>query len=387
MTRVSYIAIGAFLLLPMMQANAQSSGQGFVIKGTIKGIGSGVVLMFSGDARSMVDSAIIVKGQFVMRGKIGLPERRAFTIVPGNWSFRGFVEDTVMTFAIDTTGAQHQYSGKKDYPMIWEIKQTGSKMADVYAQYVRETGQTDALSLIKKIGIAKNKTEVANIWHQMDSLRGPMFARQKIWVENYIHQYPASIVGVYMFNELYGFGVYRDASINDLQSAIDRFSGAAKNSIYYQQLTQVVANSKNTQANSPAPDFTLQKRDKTKFTLSATRGGYTMLDFWASWCVPCRAAIPKWKKVYAKYHLKGFNIVSVSTDESWKKWLTALDKEKMPWVQVIDEYSSAHSKGKVSELFPSRNIPFYVLLDKEGKVLLASGDEEAMNKKIAEVLP
>lgn len=84
----------------MSQANAQITREkGYLINGTIIGIDTGVVRMVSNNL-DVIDSAIIVKGKFVMRGKIGLPDRRSFLIAPGNWAFRGFVEDTVISFAL-----------------------------------------------------------------------------------------------------------------------------------------------------------------------------------------------------------------------------------------------------------------------------------------------
>jgi peroxiredoxin len=140
------------------------------------------------------------------------------------------------------------------------------------------------------------------------------------------------------------------------------------------------------QVSKLAPDFTLPKRDKNKFRLSTTRGSIVMLDFWASWCVPCRKGIPNWKKVYAKYHHKGFNIISVSNDRNWNDWVRALDQEKMPWTQVIDEFPSKGSLAKVGELYAVGSMPFFVLLDEKGKVILASGDENIVTKKIEEIL-
>jgi thiol-disulfide isomerase/thioredoxin len=409
MTKLSGTAICAFLLLFIMQANAQSDGrglaiksptrrvnvmkanaqsdgQGFVINGTIHGVNSGVVRMYTSTMESVLDSAVIRKGRFVMQGKTGMPERMLFKITPGNWSFPAFVENTAMTFDIDTTGAMHQPSVKGDLPIIWQIKQTGSKIADDYARYQEETGWTYGLSLYKKLKLTKSSTDAAGIKNEMDSIMKLVPGKQKAWVENYIHQNPESVTGVYILNELYRSSL-SGAPAEYLRSVINQFSGPAKASIYYRDLTQATTNLVDMTVNSLSPDFTLQKRDKTKFTLSTTRGRYTMVDFWASWCVPCRKAIPNWKKVYAKYHPKGLNIVSVSNDRYWKDWLPALNKEQMPWVQLIDEFPSARSTAKVANLYRVPSLPFYVLLDKEGKVLLASGDEESINKKIEEVLP
>jgi thiol-disulfide isomerase/thioredoxin len=112
-----------------------------------------------------------------------------------------------------------------------------------------------------------------------------------------------------------------------------------------------------------------------------------MRDFWASWCVPCRKGIPYWKKVYGKYHHQGFDIVSIADDRNSKDWIKALDEEKMPWIQVIDEFPSKGLPARVGELYAVRSMPFFVLLDKKGKVIIASDDENAVTKKLEEIFP
>jgi thiol-disulfide isomerase/thioredoxin len=110
-----------------------------------------------------------------------------------------------------------------------------------------------------------------------------------------------------------------------------------------------------------------------------------MIDFWASWCVPCRKAIPHWKEVYQQYNNKGFEILSVSDDSQWKNWTKAMDAEKMPWKQVVDEFPIKNMPARVGSLYMTKFIPFYVLLDKEGKILVYSGNEEDIDHKLKEI--
>jgi thiol-disulfide isomerase/thioredoxin len=377
------LTICFLLIFFIFQANAQTTGNnGYVINGRITGIDSGVVRMLSG-IRSVIDSAIIVNGKFIFRGDIALSERRVFMIYPGSWIFRGFVENTAIKFDIDTSDAMHQYSNKKDYPIIWKIKETGSVLADVYDQYENETGATDSYSLIKKLKTAK-KDSIVHIKNELDMIRMQGAGKQKSWIENYIGQNPSSLAGIYIFNEY--CNSQADISEVYLRTMINQFSGAAKASSYYEALNKKLPTLKNKVTGNLASNFTLQKRDKTKFMLSSTHGSVTMLDFWASWCVPCRNGIPHWKKVYAKYHSKGLNMISVSTDMYWNDWIHALDQEKMPWTQVVDEFPSKGLPSRVGELYAVKSLPFFVLLDKEGKVIIASGDEDAVTKKIEAIL-
>ena len=89
--------------------------------------------------------------------------------------------------------------------------------------------------------------------------------------------------------------------------------------------------------------------------------------------------------MYSKYKGKGLNIVSVSNDRYWKDWTKALDEEKMPWIQVVDEFPDTHGTAKVSDLFGIKAFPFYLLIDKEGKVILSSDDEILIKKKIEKI--
>jgi len=122
------------------------------------------------------------------------------------------------------------------------------------------------------------------------------------------------------------------------------------------------------------------------FTLPAVNGGmvrlgslvaaskYTLLQFWASWCVPCRAEIPVLKQMYATYHPKGLEIVSFSMDNSRNNWLKASQKENMTWPNVSDLLAD---KSPVIKSYPVNGIPANVIIDQQGKIIASNliGDE------------
>lgn len=338
--------------------------------------------MLSEGMNKPINSAVIVNGKFVMKGKINFPQAKVFAIMPGNLCFRAFIEHPVTSVSVDTADAERDAYGNI---RIWEIKETGSEMANAYAQYLKETDQAYCISLSKKLKMVTDTAERILIKSKIDSLGTIMPAKQKTWIESHITQNPSAIIGAFLFNEVFS-DLSQDPAPGYAQSFADKFSGAAKNSAYYKEIVTKIGNLKNKEVNALAPDFTLLKRDKSKFTLSSTRGKFIMIDFWASWSAPCRAGIPHWKEIYEKYHQKGFDIVSVSDDRYWKDWIPALDKEQMPWMQVIDEFSTESLTVKVISLYGVPSMPYFILLDKEGKVLLASGNEDLMTEKIEEVL-
>lgn len=114
---------------------------------------------------------------------------------------------------------------------------------------------------------------------------------------------------------------------------------------------------------STIPNIILKTADGKDVSLESLRGKVVLIDFWASWCRPCRMEIPYQKEAYEKLHSKGFDIYAVSIDRDKNAWLSALQQEKMPWHQVYDLNQVYASKFNVS------SIPFTILIDENGKVL------------------
>lgn len=114
------------------------------------------------------------------------------------------------------------------------------------------------------------------------------------------------------------------------------------------------------------PEFTILSPEGKELSIRDIVGTskLTLIDFWASWCKPCRAQIPELKKVYKKFHDKGFNIVGVSTDHSSSQWKKALGEEDTPWVNGIIGDIKVDK-----EIFGLKAIPAYVLVDETGKML------------------
>lgn len=382
-----------FCLFYAISGNAQSFKQkDYFIKGTIKGIDSGTIRMSDSNGSNVLDSSTILNGKFSMKGSISLPERMLFNISPGNWNFRAFIEDTIITLLIDTAGAEHYgngESGSGKWALIWEIEEHGTILSKVYKKFKSETSQKYYIELITALreklkALKGDAAGEARCNREIDSLSMVALTKQRIWIEKYISQNPSSIGGVFLFSEFYHSSF--DVSLSYLHAILKKFSGTATCSVYFKELYDTYNKLRNSEAKATVSDFTLLQRDSSTFSISSTRGNYVMIDFWASWCVPCRKAIPNWKKLFAQYKNNGFVIVSLSNDRNWDEWIKALDKEKMPWVQVIDNFPNKNEPAVVSELFGIKAFPYYVLIDKEGKIILSTNDEGIMQSKIGEIL-
>jgi len=133
------------------------------------------------------------------------------------------------------------------------------------------------------------------------------------------------------------------------------------------------------------PEFTLQAPDGKAIKLSSVKGRVVLIDFWASWCMPCRASIPHLKELYQKYHASGFEIVSVSIDQNSKAWKNAMLKEAMPWEQGIDRYEDGKDASVMMNALGIQSVPFAIVLDAAGNVVLinpVAADIDAQLKKI-----
>lgn len=368
----------------------------YVINGSIKGVTSGTVkLIFQNEddrTSKTIDSGVITNGTFKLQGNIETPRMMSVVLEPGDWSFPVFVENATVSVTADTTGSEHyDYTkyGMGKGAVIKTFSETGSKNYDDWMKYQNDPGQKQFdpvfAELDKKFKAAGDNIDAQyKVRDQLDSVEKLRQHWQKNKIDEYVAQNPSSVAGIYMFSQLYMF-VSGTMTYGALDSMLNKYTGDAKASPYYASLSKSRTKLAAVQVGQTAPDFTLLKRDSSKLTLSSTRGKYLMIDFWASWCHPCRQAIPHWKEVYQKYHDKGFDILSVSDDNRWKDWTKAMDEEKMPWQQVDDEFPIKNMPAKVGTLYMTTFIPFYVLLDKEGKILVYTGDEAKIDAKLKEV--
>lgn len=134
-----------------------------------------------------------------------------------------------------------------------------------------------------------------------------------------------------------------------------------------------------------APDFTLPGVNGKIVTLKDYSGQYVLLDFWASWCGPCREEHPYLKQAYTKYHDKAFTIIGISLDEEKSKWLTAIEKDGLPWTQLCD------FKGRYGDVIRLYNllgkgIPASFLLDPKGEIVAMDLRGDELEKKLAELI-
>lgn len=132
-----------------------------------------------------------------------------------------------------------------------------------------------------------------------------------------------------------------------------------------------------------APDFTDTKLDGKSMKLSDLRGKVVLLDFWASWCGPCRRENPNVVKLYEKYNKDGFTVMSVSLDQDKEKWKSAITADKLVWENHVSDLKGWASA--TARMYQVSGIPFTVLIDKEGKIIKTNLRGESLEFELQQI--
>ena len=132
-----------------------------------------------------------------------------------------------------------------------------------------------------------------------------------------------------------------------------------------------------------APEIALQDVTGKTVNLSSLKGKVVLIDFWASWCGPCRKANKHLVAIYPKLKAKGFEIYGISIDEDKNDWKRAIAADKLPWMQVSENKGW---EGSVAQAWKIEYIPANWLLDKQGKVIAVNLDGKALERKVDELL-
>jgi thiol-disulfide isomerase/thioredoxin len=150
------------------------------------------------------------------------------------------------------------------------------------------------------------------------------------------------------------------------------------------QFKAYVDSKKKISIGSPAPEITMKDKDGKMLTLSSLKGKVVLVDFWASWCKPCRAENPFVVEIYKKYKDKGLDVFSVSLDQNKEAWLAAIKKDNLIWNNHVSDLQMWQSP--VVALYGFNGIPFTCLLDKNGNIVAKNLRGPELEEKIKSLL-
>ncbi|UYQ94506.1 AhpC/TSA family protein [Chitinophaga horti] len=339
----------------------------------------------------------VAQEKFILNGEIGHynapaygvlnyvagTERRAdtFRINDGKFSVSGSVPKTVKaTYFISPTGNGRYYSMEsgnvfleagtialKSPDVASNARMSGTPMNDGYQQYLDAMRplalKRDTVQMVYSNAIAKLNTEKVQ------------------QLKQFIAAHPESPVVVTLVNDYLG----QTPSLEQLDSAFQTLSATAKSSSAGKEMAAKIKALKAITVGQMAPEFSQQDTAGVMVHLKDFRGKYVLLDFWASWCVPCRAENPHVVEAFNRYKDKNFTVLGVSLDREKDKaaWLNAIHEDGLTWTQVSDLH---YWQNAVSKLYSIQAIPANFLIDPQGRIIATNLRGEALGKKLAEVL-
>jgi thiol-disulfide isomerase/thioredoxin len=201
---------------------------------------------------------------------------------------------------------------------------------------------------------------------------------QKASIISEMEKHPASLAWLFFQDKL---DMTNDFAIIDKTDAATY--KAYPDNIYIKERHQQVEIERKTAIGANAPDISLPDRDGKIRKLSSLKGKVVLVDFWASWCGPCRKENPNVVAIYGKYHDKGFEVFSVSLDKDRDSWLNAIAKDNLLWPDHVSDLKYWKSEGAAT--YGVSAIPFTVLIDKKGKIVAKKLRGEELENKVKEL--
>jgi peroxiredoxin len=341
---------GIIIYLLILWPAAIFAQANFTVKGKISGpmstLKNAYLYYNNGATYPSADSVVIKKGEFEIRGTMKDENHNAVTLSFGNNSSAIRADQRLSLFVIKGEQITIEVQGT---PAVSKI--TGSPQSEMYQRVM------DSLSRTKEVDAA--------------------FALLK----RLILQYPDSKMALKAFSNVFGIGRAKNfpAKLPDISKLYSLFSTRIQNSAEGTAYSKYLENISRLVIGGTLADFSAKTPDGKVIKLSDFRGKYVLLDFWASWCIPCRAEFPYLKKAYTRFKNKNFEILGYSIDNDKSLWVSSIENDDVPWINLSNLVGSSDPIALDYQIFA---IPANFLIGPDGKVIAVNLRGELLESQL-----
>ncbi|MGZ4034290.1 MAG: redoxin family protein [Bacteroidia bacterium] len=371
-----FFALPIVLIAACSNANSGSSSSGFELKGKLGNAHGDTLYLeqMATDGLKAVDTAILNEnGEFTMNPVI--KEVGFYRLKASDKNFATFIFDTnqkvTVTGDVTDLGNTYNVEGSADSKLFWEVNQASAK------NYKKR----DSLQKTFQAFVNVAKMDSLRIDSMSNALEKPyteLVNQHNEYLKNFIDKNPSSFASLAAIQQLQP-EEFMDSYIKLDEGLFKKYP----NSPYIKAFHEGVTKSKKLAVGTPAPEITMNTPEEKPLSLSSLKGKIVLVDFWASWCGPCRAENPNVVKAYEKYKSKGFDVFSVSLDKEPEAWKKAIKADNLSWKNHVCDFKFWQSP--VVSLYNFNSIPTNVLIDKEGKIVAKNLRGEDLEKKLAEI--
>jgi len=359
--------IAGIVLMIFSACQEEKKVQNYTISGrVIDAPGDHVYLArLKGKDAEYLDTAQMVNGKFEMTGSIDVPENLYLLVGDEDHYFSVFLSNDNIEVTADFDSLnQAEISGAPYQAELDRFKESleplNKQKDELYEQYKAADKDGDQAEM--------DKIDV--LWEELD-------AKEKDIYIHYVEANPNSPIAPYNIRrKIYYF------ELADLEKMDPMYDKSLDNSPYVIYLRERITGLKKVAIGNKYIDFAMVDTSGNEISISDQDGKYRLVDFWASWCGPCRAENPNLVSEYQKYKDKNFTVIGVSFDNNGDKWKKAIVDDNLDWAQMSDLKGWGSEAGKI---YMINSIPSNVLIDPDGVIIEKNLRGEKLRKKLAEL--